>query len=44
MQLTDLIDFILDSNLELKEKEFLIKNLQNIETKFKEKFKKELDI
>ena len=42
MTLDDLIDFIIDSKLEQKEKEFLIKNLNHLREKFKEKYHKDV--
>ncbi len=44
MTLDDLIDFIIDSKLEQKEKEYLIKNLTHLREKFQEKFNKDVKL
>ncbi len=44
MTLDDLIDFIIDSKLEQKEKEYLIKNLSHLRERFKEKFNKDITL
>ena len=44
MNLQDLIDFIVESDLEDNEKLWLCKNLKHIEDKFREKFDKDLEL
>lgn len=44
MNLSDLIEFIYDSDLSDEEKRFLIKNLQHIEDTFIKKFGKNVDL
>jgi len=44
MNLTDLIDVIIDSDLDVKEKDWLVRNLQHINQKFTEKFNHDVDI
>lgn len=44
MNLSDLVEFIYDSDLTDDEKRFLIKNLRHIEDTYVKKFGKNLDI
>lgn len=44
MQLSDLIDLIIDSDLKADEKTYLARNLTNLQLKFREKFGHDVDI